>query len=823
MTKRRLLLVALAAAALLLVGRVAAALYADYAWYAALDAAGLWRAKVVNTLLLRGSAWLAGTGFVFANLLAVRVSVLKLVVPRRVANLEIDAEVPGRLLVGGAALVSVGVGALLALAQDDWTTLAVARYATPFRETDPYFIKDFAFWTALLPLERAWYAWAQLALVLVSALVVTLYALTSSLRWERGALRVAGYVRRHLAVLAGLLLLLLAWSYRLERFRLLVDGGPAGYFGYVEHHALAPLFVLALITAACAVMVFWAGYVGQVRLALAGVALAIVAAVGLQPVARLLIRWNARTLSPAITEEPYLGTRARFTQRAYGVRGGLEEPDSTLAFPDLAALGGHVSVWDEATLVAAVEQGGRRRDVVAPVGWRPDATGRLEAVLAARETAADADDGTPWVAVVAGASDVDPASGTPRLATHELPRVLVQPDAAGYVVVDDAAGVLAAPPLRSGWQRLAHALAVQNLRVFVDGRGDAVPRRFVDHRGLQERVGRLAPAFRQAARPTPLLLADSLYWVVQLYSMSATYPLSQPLRVRSGGTETSGVKFFRHAATAIANAHTGRVRIYRAPQPDPLAASWMARFGRLFHDWRTAPPALRSAVPPPVEGIVAQTVALATAGGATEPPNALRLPDREREPGDSAATNSTLLPFLLPREGTLAVGLPLVGRADERLRLLVIGTGGAESRTVAVPVTPPAAAWPALADTLRDVAAASAGSAGASGARDAADLAYDEVRVLPVGDGVALLRAAYGARRDGPPTLAAVTLLAGDSLHAGTSLAEALGVAPPTNSELPDDPAALWRAMRDALQRADWRAFGDAFDRLGRVLGGRGR
>ena len=599
MTRRRLLFVALAAAALLLLGRVAAAIYADYAWYAALGASAVWRAKLWNTLLLRGSAWLGGTGFVFANLLAVRVSVLKLVVPRRVANLEIDAEVPGRLLVGGVALVSVCVGALLAFAQEGWTTLAQARYAQPFGAADPYFEQDYASWTSLLPLERAWYAWAQVALVLVSALVVTLYALTSSLRWERGALRVASYVRRHLAVLAALLLLLLAWSYRLERYRLVIDGGSAGYFGYVEHGSLSPLFALSLVTAACAVMVFWAGYVGQVRLALAGVALAVVAAIGLQQLAPVIIRWNARTLPPSDTERKYLGTRAAYSQRAYGVRDALQEPDSTVAFPDLAALAGRVAVWDEATLAATVEQGGRRREVVAPAGWRTGDDGRLEAVLAARESAADADDGTRWVAAVASAAEAEPGTGLARVATHALPRVLLQPDAAGYLIVDDPTRAVAAPPLRNGWQRLAHALAVQNLRIFVDGRAPG-QLRFVDHRGLRERVALLAPVFRQAARPTPLLLADSLYWVVQLYATSTTFPLSQPLAVRTdGSTSRERVKYFRHAATAVANAHTGRVSLYRAPDAETLAASWMDRFPTLFRPWSEAPPSLRGAVPPP--------------------------------------------------------------------------------------------------------------------------------------------------------------------------------------------------------------------------------
>src|SRR5688500_8559580 len=296
--------------------------------------------------MVRRAAGVLGAVAVFLNLYAGRGPVRRLIVPRRVANLEIDAEVPGRLLVGGAGVVALGVGALLMLAQDGWTTLAAARYARPFGESDNYFGHDLAFWTGWLPLERAWFTWAEATLVVVTFMVVTLYALTSSLRWERGVLHVAPYVRRHFAVLGALLLLLLAWSYRLERYLLVVDGGPGGYFGYPVQGSLTPLLVLSVLTAACAFLVLWAGYTGQTRLAFAGVTLAIVLAVGLQQLTPALLRWQARDL-PERVAAPYLGTRATFTQRAYGVHGGVESGDSTALFSELASLEGRVSVWDD--------------------------------------------------------------------------------------------------------------------------------------------------------------------------------------------------------------------------------------------------------------------------------------------------------------------------------------------------------------------------------------------------------------------------------------------------------------------------------------------
>src|SRR6185437_14770123 len=97
---RRWPVIAVAVVAVLLVlGRVGAGIIADYLWYAAMGATALWRERTLLTLLVTvGSALVAAT-ILFANLYVVRQSVVSLVLPRRVANIEIGEEVPGRYLV----------------------------------------------------------------------------------------------------------------------------------------------------------------------------------------------------------------------------------------------------------------------------------------------------------------------------------------------------------------------------------------------------------------------------------------------------------------------------------------------------------------------------------------------------------------------------------------------------------------------------------------------------------------------------------------------------------------------------------------------------
>jgi hypothetical protein len=71
----------------------------------------------------------------------------------------------------------------------------------------------------------------------------------------------------------------------------------------------------------------------------------------------------------------------------------------------------------------------------------------------------------------------------------------------------------------------------------------------------------------------PMFHADTLYWKLELYSASSNYPLSQHF-VLAGEERT----YFRHAATALANARTGRVMIAADPAPDPIAQAWTAAF-----------------------------------------------------------------------------------------------------------------------------------------------------------------------------------------------------------------------------------------------------
>jgi uncharacterized membrane protein (UPF0182 family) len=255
MARRRIIIGVLIVAGVLVGGRLLSALYADYTWYGAMGAGPLWSERAGDVLLVYGIGSVIAVLLAFVNLSALSRSIESLTLPRRLANVEFGEAVPRKYLDRFAFITSIAIAAALTPALPTWTDLARARLAVNFRETDPFFHHDLAFYTTWLPLEKALYTWTMLLVAAVSMLVVILYSLTPGLRWERVGVRMSAHVRRHLSVLAALLLFITMWSYRLESYDLLLNGsGERGAFSYVDHQWLLPgLLLLSIVTAAAAI------------------------------------------------------------------------------------------------------------------------------------------------------------------------------------------------------------------------------------------------------------------------------------------------------------------------------------------------------------------------------------------------------------------------------------------------------------------------------------------------------------------------------------------------------------------------------------------
>jgi uncharacterized membrane protein (UPF0182 family) len=182
----------------------------------------------------------------------------------------------------------------------------------------------------------------MLLVVAVSLVVVILYSLTPG-RWERAGLRMSAHVRRHLSVLAALLLLITMWSYRLESYDLLIKGsGDDGVFSYVDHHWLLPgLLLLSIATAAAAITVLLSGWTGQLRTSFVAVTVIVVLSISVQEIVPLTVQRFAPLDAQVDRERPYASTRADFTRRAYAsgaaVYDSLRKAGASAAFDSVVS------------------------------------------------------------------------------------------------------------------------------------------------------------------------------------------------------------------------------------------------------------------------------------------------------------------------------------------------------------------------------------------------------------------------------------------------------------------------------------------------------
>jgi uncharacterized membrane protein (UPF0182 family) len=820
-----LIIAAAAVALILLGGKALAGIYVDYRWFAALGAEPVWWARVENLLILRGLSGVVATVFFFLNLYAVRHSVVSLVLPRRVANIEIGEEVPSRYLLLAVIAMSLLFGVLLAFPQDDWTSLALVRWGQSFREADPYFEYDLGFWMYWLPFETSLHVWSLIALLAATTVVVFLYALTPSLRWERGTLHVSGYVRRHLSLLGALLIFLLAWSYRLDGLGLLLNGtGPGGAFTSADWKVGVPAnFVLAFATGAAAVLVGWAAWTGQMRVAFVAVTAVLALSLGLRQFLPPLARRLAAPVDPELRESGYLATRAGYTRRAYAVDRVVagEVAAARVALPSVREALQSVSEWDAAAVKRALER--RRQGIVTgAIGWSADSS-RLVAIAAQRPTGPDAvDPFASWTVTRVRAWSSDDRGGVVGVAGGgveeggAMPAALVYDSATGPLVVSDRAGDVDAAEISRWPSRLAHAWDQQNLRLMFSDVDVREPRMML-HRDVHDRLRMLAPFFWQSAHVTPIAWRDTLYWTVHLYSATDYYPLSEHTRL--GGEDVS---YIRHAATAIVQAQSGHVTLVADSVLDPIAATWVRRFPALFSSWSAVPAAVGANIAPPIESAVAQAAMFARVGMRAEPSPAAHLPTTFG--GDSTLFGGAWRPpSLTPADSRQAWTTPLLDAAD-RVRGIVVSVGGTQPVTYWYPFAEPGVRWPAVIERLMRVPETPAPP------RDVS-LRRGPVRVVPLrGGSAAYLQTTYAWRTDGAPTVARVAVhgvgASRDSVAFGLTVAEAVGVRPDSTDILAAITPATFRqrvtdlyaAMRDALRRGDWNGFGKSYEELGRLL-----
>ena len=245
-------------------------------------------------VLLRLGTGLTMALVLFASLLAVRRSIVAVVVPRQLGNLVIGEAVPGGLVTLVALVAACVAGLAAATVPTDLLTVQFALRPFVTGELDPYLGRDLGFYWAWLPFERWLLERLTIVWSVAAAVTAVVYVTTSSIRLGIGGVWIAPFARRHLGLLLGAGMLLLGWEWRIDRFDLLVSS--VDPFGLTAHRLLAPAYqMLAWASWPLAVMFVVASWRGLGVLASVSALLV----VGAGPIVGLLLPELAQRRLPA--------------------------------------------------------------------------------------------------------------------------------------------------------------------------------------------------------------------------------------------------------------------------------------------------------------------------------------------------------------------------------------------------------------------------------------------------------------------------------------------------------------------------------------------
>ena len=823
MTRRRRLgfLIAATCALVLIIGRIAAGLFVRYEWYDALGARDVWMTRLGNELLLRAITAAAATLFALVNLYAVRLSIASVVLPRRMGDLEIGEELPGRYLNTAVVMLALIIGALLAvLPEHSWTSLVLARHGVPFGESEAYFEHDLGFFVYWLPFEVDCYVRALWALAAVTAVVVLLYFFfTPGLKYEKAKLTMSQHVRRHVAVLALCAFGALAWSYRLDMYGTLTSGsGPLYAFSYADKYAGIPVnLVLSFVTLAFGCAVTFAMWRDQRRTALILVTCVLLIPFLALKGGPLLAERFASERDATVRERPYQAIRALYTNQAFGADSvHLPDAPSSLAIESPAELARNVAVWDPATIVQSLTHARRGASVFEAQAWRESPAGPVATAIE-RPVG-----GGRWIGIQVLASGEEPQGsvlrvdsvGRPDLSDLALPPALIQEGATSDTVIADSAGIVAAPAMQGLVTRVAHAWIAQNLHLLSEDLPERNAR-VVSVRDVRARVRLLVPFFALGSVVWPAVVGDSLWWVVDLYAASNDYPLSAHLPAGDGQ-----VSYLQHAGVAFVEAYTGRVLLARDRTLDPIGQTWVNEFPGLFVPWDRVPAALAAQAPPRVDqALVAATAYIRRSTERTDstaPVRAITPPATDSS--SAGGQNAIVSCFALPAASSAcAWSLPLLD-SRERVAGLILAIGGPRPAVLRYRARAEGPRWTDVGDRLERPT---------DSVQTTSRIVEGRLRSAPYRGGVAFIRPEYVWPADLAPDLDRVAVVTNDTTASGHTLAMALGLGQPvplaprptTAAEFRARVQELYDAMEASLKRGDLTGFAVQFNELGRILG----
>ena len=322
---RTMIGLASAVAALLLIGPRFIDTYVDWLWFGELGYRSVFTTVLVTRLIVFVVAALAVGLIVFAGM-ALAYRTRPVFVPNvgpgdPVARYRIA--VMGKLKTFGVGVPAV-IGLLAGLvAQSAWPTVQLFLHGGAFGINDPQFGRDLGFYAFDLPFYRMVLSFLFAALFLAFLVNLVGHYIFGGIRLAAGEATLSRAARIQLISLVGVLVLLKAVAYWLDRFELLSNTRASKPFtgaGYTDINAVLPakliLLVIALIAAAA---VFSALFLRDLRIPAIGVVLLMVSSLIIGSGWPLIVEQFSVKPNAAQKEAEFISRSITATRQAYGL------------------------------------------------------------------------------------------------------------------------------------------------------------------------------------------------------------------------------------------------------------------------------------------------------------------------------------------------------------------------------------------------------------------------------------------------------------------------------------------------------------------------
>ena len=611
--------------------------YTDWLWYDSLALTSVFFTRIIASLGLFAAGAVAFWLFFVANVIVAR-----RLNPQGLAGtpvMEVIESIGVRLtpiivLVGAFFAFFMGTGASSA-----WEELLLFFNQQPYGRVDPLFGRDVSFFLFTLPIWQFLRGW------LMTAAVITLIAtaLASGIGWRGWNAPAA--VRAHLSLLGALILLLIAWRYRLDALELVYSARGAVFgAGYTDVHAQLPAFtILVFVTIIAAILLLVNVFLRQAWRAIVVVLVGWVAISALAGnvypnlVQRFQVNPNEFT-----REREYIAHNIDFTRAAFGLDNIVNEnfdatseltADELLKQPDTIR---NIRLWDYRPLlqtynqVQALRQQYQFTDIDID---RYDVEGeRRQLMLSARELIPEQleQPAQTWVnrklvythgygVAASPVAEITP-DGLPTFVLKDLPvqgilevtrpQIYFGERTGDYVIVKTETEEFDYPRGEGGnvfttfegdtginiggfLPRLAFAIqfADVNLLISQELRPES---ELLWRRNILERTHEVAPFLHYDSDPYIVVGSDGhLYWFLDAYTVSGRFPYSEPTEA---GTRTlpPGFNYIRNPVKVIIDAYTGDMRFFLVEPDEPIAAAYARIFPALFSPFDEMPDNLRA-------------------------------------------------------------------------------------------------------------------------------------------------------------------------------------------------------------------------------------